>query len=88
MEYSYNDFVISLLILCVLSLGLLFLLSPTPTHHFMGPISPFFPCLVIFIMYQSLNLTLYDRFFFFFASFSIYLSLILGHKLLGNNLIF
>ena len=43
MEYSYNDFVISLLILCVLSLGLLFLLSPTPTHHFMSPISPFFP---------------------------------------------
>ena len=35
MEYSYNDFVISLLILCVPSLSLLFLLFPHPhtPHH-------------------------------------------------------
>ena len=76
MEYSYNDFIISLLlILCVPSLGLLFLLSRTPLHHIMGHISSFFPCLVIFIMYQLLILTLFDRVFFFcfcfFAPFSI-----------------
>ena len=88
MEYSYNDFIISLLlILCVPSLDLLFLLSPTPPHHIMGHISSFFPCLVIFIMYQLLILTLFDRvcffcflFFCFLLLSILFLSLILGHS--------